>query len=65
MGQLHIAQFQETSIESAKEKLLQFPSGSAFEWMQFGQEGEQKAFEEMSQFANDHSLKLTAKNVQK
>jgi hypothetical protein len=65
VGQLQVAQFQEASIESAKEKLLQFPSGSAFEWMQFGQEGEQKAFAEMSQFANDHSLKLTVKNVQK
>lgn len=65
VGQVHIAQFQETSIESAKEKLLQFPPGSAFEWIQFGQEGEQKAFEEMSQFANEHSLKLAAKNVQK
>jgi hypothetical protein len=65
VGQVHIAQFQETSIESAKEKLLQFPPGSAFEWILFGQEGEQKAFEEMSQFANEHSLKLAAKNVQK
>jgi hypothetical protein len=65
VGQVHIAQFQETSVESAKEKLLQFPQGSAFEWIRFGQEGEQKAFEEMSQFANEHGLKLTAKNVQK
>ncbi len=65
VGQVHIAQFQETSIESAKDKLLQFPPGSAFEWILFGQEGEQKAFEEMSQFANEHSLKLAAKNVQK
>ena len=64
VGQVHIAQFQETSIESAKEKLLQFPQGSAFEWIRFGQEGEQKAFDEMSQFANEHGLKLTAKNVQ-
>ena len=65
VGQVHIAQFQETSIESAKEKLLQFPPGSAFEWILFGQEGEQKALEEMSQFANEHSLKLAAKNAQK
>jgi hypothetical protein len=65
VGQVHIAKFQETSIESAKEKLLQFPPGSAFEWILIGQEGEQKAFEEMSQFANEHSLKLAAKNVQK
>jgi len=41
-----------------------FPPGSAFEWILFGQEGEQKAFEEMSQFANEHSLKLAAKNAQ-
>ena len=34
-------------------------------WILFGQEGEQKAFEEMSQFANEHSLKLVAKKVQK
>jgi hypothetical protein len=65
VGQVHIAQFQEASLESAKEKLLQFPPGSAFEWILFGQEGEQKAFEEMSQFAIEHGLKLAAKNVQK
>jgi len=65
VGQVHIAQFQEASIESAKEKLLQFPQGSAFEWIRFGQEGEQKAFEEMSQFANEHGLKVSVKNVQK
>jgi hypothetical protein len=65
VGQVHIAQFEETSIESAKEKLLQFPQGGAFEWIQFGQDGEQKAFEDMSHFANEHGLKLTAKNVQK
>jgi hypothetical protein len=65
VGQLHIAQFQEVSIESAKEKLLQFPPGSAFEWVQFGQEGEQKAFEKMSQFANEHGLKLVSKQQQK
>jgi hypothetical protein len=65
VGQVHIAQFEEASIESAKEKLLQFPPESAFEWIQFGQEGEQKAFEEVSQFANEHNLKLVTKNVQK
>jgi hypothetical protein len=65
VGQVHIAQFEETSIETAKEKLLQFPSGSAFEWIHFGQEDEQKAFEEMSRFASEHGLKLVAKNVQK
>jgi hypothetical protein len=65
VGQVHIAQFEEASIESAKEKLLQFPPESAFEWIQFGQEGEQEAFKEVSQFANEHSLKLSTKNIQK
>jgi hypothetical protein len=63
-GQLEIAQYQESSMEGAEEKLLQFPRGSSFEWFGFGQDAEGKIFEEISQFATEHGLKL-AKQVQK
>lgn len=59
-GQFQIAQFHEASIESAKEKLLQFPRGSTFQWLASGQDGEEKAFEEMSRFAMEHGLKLVS-----
>ena len=65
VGQFQIAQYQESSMEAAKEKLLQFPRGSSFQWLGFGQDGEGKAFEEMSQFANEYGIKLVSKQQQK
>jgi hypothetical protein len=65
VGHFQIAQYQESSMAAAKEKLLQFPHGSSFEWFGFGQAGEDKAFEEMSRFATEHNLKLVSKQVQK
>ena len=51
-SQVYIAQYRETSIKSAKEKLLQFPSGSRFHWVTDGlQKGEQEAFTEVVGFA--------------
>jgi len=42
VGQLHIAQLEEASIESAKEKLLQFPPESAFERIQLDRKANKK-----------------------
>jgi hypothetical protein len=59
-GQFQIAQYHEVSIDAAKEKLLQFPRGSKFQWLASGQDSEAKAFEEMSRFATEHGLKLVS-----
>jgi len=59
-GQLQILQYHETSLQAAKEKLLQFPRGSTFQWSRAGLEGEEEAFQEVSQFVTEHGLKLIA-----
>jgi hypothetical protein len=62
-GQFRIAQYQEHSIRTAEEKLLQFSRGSTFQWFGAGgQEGEDKTFQELSKFAAEHGLKLAAVN---
>jgi hypothetical protein len=62
-GQFQIVQYHESSMKAAKEKLLQFPRGSSFQWFGFGQDSE-KAFEEMSQFASEHDIKLVSAKQQ-
>jgi hypothetical protein len=62
VGQFQIVQYQESSMEAAKEKLLQFPRGSEFQW--FGWQDGEKAFDEMSKFATEHGLKLESKQAQ-
>ena len=57
-GQFQIVQYHERSLETAEEKLLQFPHGSTFEWFGGGVEGEAKAFQELSRFATEHGIKL-------
>jgi hypothetical protein len=58
-GQVEIAQYRAPSLQAAKDKLAQFPRGSAFEWADVGQdEGEQKAFQEISRFASERGFTL-------
>jgi hypothetical protein len=60
-GQFEIAQYRATSLQAAKDKLAQFPRGSTFEWAGIGQdEGEQKAFQEISRFASEHGFTILA-----
>jgi hypothetical protein len=54
---------QEWSIEAAEEKRLEFPRGSSFQWVVFGQAGEEKGLEEISQFATEHGLKVESMQV--
>jgi len=65
VGRFQIAQYQESTLESAKEKLLQFPRGSTFQWWESGQADDGKAFDEISRFATEHGLVVTAKLAQK
>ena len=56
-GQLDIAQYHASSIKEAKLKLLQFPSGTLFQWLGDGQqEQEKKSFEDLSQAAAAHGM---------
>lgn len=50
---------------STRGRVLQENRRCKFEWIQFGREDEEKAFEEISRFANEHSLKLAVKKVLK
>jgi hypothetical protein len=57
--QFEIAQYRALSLEAAKEKLAQFPRGSVFEWSGAGDDdGERKAFQELSRFASESGFKL-------
>ena len=63
-GAFQMAQYQATSLQAAKDKLLQFPAGTAFHWRAGAtQEGAEKAFQQLSDFAAKHSMKV-AKNLQ-
>ena len=63
-GAFQMAQYQATSLQAAKDKLLQFPAGTAFHWRAGAtQEGAEKAFQELSSFAAKHDMKI-AKNLQ-
>jgi hypothetical protein len=62
-GQFQIAQCRALSPAAAREKLLQFPSGSAFHWSgDLKQEGEEQAFNDLSQFAAAHGLSIARDN---
>lgn len=58
-GNFHIAQYQETSVALLREKLLQFPPGTSFDWSGSPDEpGEEKAFQEVLKFANENGFGL-------
>jgi hypothetical protein len=59
-GRFEIMQYHARSIEAAREKLLQFPRGSTFQWSGSGQEGDDKVFQDLSNFASQHELKVIA-----
>jgi hypothetical protein len=60
-GQFEIAQYRARSLQAAKDKLAQFPRGSTFDWTDVGQdEGEQKAFQEISRFTSERGFTLLA-----
>jgi len=51
--QIQIAQYQEASLQAAKEKLDQFPKSTVFQWSSSGGQVERKAFDELSGFARE------------
>ena len=56
-GQLDIAQYHASSIKDARQKLLQFPSGTRFKWLGDNeQEQERRAFDELFQTAAAHGM---------
>jgi hypothetical protein len=62
-GEFRIAKYDESSLAAAKEKLGQFPRGSSFVWPGSRSEaGEQTAFDELSRFAGDNGLRLSAQS---
>jgi hypothetical protein len=62
-GQFQVAQYRTSSLDAAKEKLLQFPTGSSFRLLgDLRQEGEEKAFQDLSEFVAAHGMSLTRDN---
>jgi hypothetical protein len=58
-GAFLVAQYRANSLQAAKEKLLQFPGGTAFQWLRGGpQDGDEKAFQEVSAFAVQHGIQI-------
>jgi hypothetical protein len=57
-AQYLIAQYNEHSLEAAKEKLQQFPAGTTFQWLGGAEESESRTFDELSRFASEHHLKI-------
>jgi len=58
--QFDIAQYHATSLQAATEKLEQFPRGSTFVWTgNLAQDGEQKAFQELSKAAGSRGIVIT------
>ena len=56
---VNIAQYRAPSLEAAKEKLRQFPHGSAFRWSPTKQDGEEKVLQELSKFAAASGIEIT------
>jgi hypothetical protein len=59
-GEFQIVQYRVNSLQGAKDRLLQFPAETAFQfrggppW-----DGQEKAFQELSDFAAQHGMKIT------
>ena len=62
-GQFFILQYNEHSVEAAKEKLSQFPAGSTLQWSGGGLQDHDKMFEELSRAAAEHQVKLLPEPV--
>jgi hypothetical protein len=57
--QFRIAQYEAVSLQAAKNKLGQFPSGSEFRWLGDDKmKGAAEAFRELSQFAEGHGIHI-------
>ena len=62
-GQFQIAQYHAKSVALAKEKLLQFPAGTVFQWSgDSKQDGEEEAFKDLSEFATRHGISIAKDN---
>ena len=62
-GQFQIAQYHAKSVALAKEKLLQFPAGTVFQWSgDSKQDGEEAAFKDLSEFATRHGISIAKDN---
>jgi hypothetical protein len=58
MGHFQIAQYQATSLDLAKAKLLQFPKGTEFRLGVNGQDGEAEVVKQLSGFLEEHGLAI-------
>ena len=55
-----IVQYNPSSLQAAKEKLLQFPAGTVFQWSVLTpDERAGKLYQELSSFAAEHGMKIT------
>jgi hypothetical protein len=58
-----IVQYYPNSVQAAEEKLLQFPSGTEFQWSVLTpDERAGKLYQELSSFAAEHGMKITRKD---
>ena len=60
-GEFQIVQYHLRSLQAAKDKLLQFPGGSTFQWSGAGaiqQDDAEQAFQALSSFAGEHGMKI-------
>jgi hypothetical protein len=58
-----IVQYYPNSVQAAKEKLLQFPAGTEFQWSVLTpEERAGKLYQELSTFATEHGMKITRKD---
>lgn len=65
---ISVAHYQLTSLESLKQKLLQFPRGTLFTWGKSGNDGDeskgQQLFLQLKAYLEEHAMKLEPESTQ-